>query len=220
MALPCSKCAQRGAQQVCYECQVGFHITCGHDCPAPASGGAFGGCGLSFAQWATQQVQRYGNRLILDPSLVEPGCILQPGEPGRFVQLGGGIALSSPSKRKMSCLSRPAVGACELRSICRLRLGMLPLLEAFAWMESQQRASMNGQLFTLHSILIRGMAQRKALVMEDALRRNMYGGSSTRFHPTYVLHLELKEGGEVHAHRWGVTPSDGRELEKRPRVGL
>ena len=37
LALGCSNCARRGAQKVCYDCQMVSHVTCGHDCPAPAS---------------------------------------------------------------------------------------------------------------------------------------------------------------------------------------
>ena len=50
-------------------------------------------------------------------------------------------------------------------------------LDGVLWMKSLHRVSMTAQLFALHDILVLCMAQCKALVMEDALRRNKYGAA-------------------------------------------
>ena len=46
-------------------------------------------------------------------------------------------------------------------------------------MDSQHTASITWRLFALYSIMIRGMAQHKALVMEDALHHGMCGTAET-----------------------------------------
>ena len=48
-------------------------------------------------------------------------------------------------------------------------------------MESQHRASVTGRLLSQNSILVSGMAQRKALVSEDALHCNMCGVAARRY---------------------------------------
>ena len=52
-----------------------------------------------LAHWSSQQVQRYGNRLILDPGLVQAFVFYDPVSLAGANNLGG-LPLSSPGKRK------------------------------------------------------------------------------------------------------------------------
>ena len=52
-----------------------------------------------LAHWSSQQVRRYGNRLILDPGLVEAFAFYHPVSLAG-ADNSGGLPLSSPNKRK------------------------------------------------------------------------------------------------------------------------